>query len=157
VQVPNVAGLKDSSGQMIYFHVVRRIAAARPDFAVLMGPEELMGEAVLFGAHGGVSGGANLFPRLYVDLYDAAVRSDLGRVRELQERVMKISTTIYSVGTYGSAYLKGVKCALGVMGLCDDFLAEPFTRFGPAERARIAGHLRDLGVALPQEAVPAGG
>src|SRR5262245_48113522 len=58
---PNVVGLKDSAGHMGFFHKVRRIAAAaRPEFAVLIGPEEMMAEAVLLGAHGGICGGSNL-------------------------------------------------------------------------------------------------
>jgi dihydrodipicolinate synthase/N-acetylneuraminate lyase len=147
LEIPNVVGLKDSSGQMAYFHKVRRLAEARPDFTLLMGPEEMLGEAVLLGAHGGVPGGANFAPRLYVALYEAARRGDLDGVRALHAQVMHVATTIYAVGPYGSAYLKGVKCALSCLGLCDDFLAEPFRRFGPAERARIARHLHELGIA----------
>jgi dihydrodipicolinate synthase/N-acetylneuraminate lyase len=144
IQIPTIVGLKDSSGQMVYFHKVRLLAATRPDFALLIGPEELLAESVLLGGHGGVCGGANLAPRLYVDLYEAARCGDLERVRDLHARVMRISNTIYTVGRYGSAYLKGLKCALSCLGICDDFLAEPFRRFGTAERAQIAGHLRDL-------------
>src|SRR3954468_16378076 len=83
LQIPNIVGLKDSSGQLVYFHKVQSLAAARPDFALLMGPEELLAESVLLGAHGGVCGGANLAPRLYVDLYQAARRGDLERIRAL--------------------------------------------------------------------------
>jgi 4-hydroxy-tetrahydrodipicolinate synthase len=153
LQIPNIVGLKDSSGQMVYFHKIQGIAAARPDFSLLIGPEELLAESVLLGAHGGVCGGANLAPRLYVDLYEAARQGDLGRVRELHARVMRISTTIYAVGRYSSAYLKGLKCALSCLGICDDSLAEPFQKFGPVERARIEAHLRDLG--LTREGEPA--
>ena len=78
--IPNIVGLKDSSAQMIYFHKVRQLAAERPDFSLLVGPEELLGESVLSGAHGGVCGGANLFPRLYVDLYEAARDRQLDRM-----------------------------------------------------------------------------
>lgn len=153
LQVPNVVGIKDSSAQMIYFHKVRRLAAARPDFAVLIGPEELMGDAVLLGAHGGVCGGANLAPRLYVELYEAAARGDLARTRELHGRVLQLSTSIYGVGQGSSGYLQGVKCALGCLGLCDDFLAEPFQRFGPVERTVIERHLRELGLLRQEPAV----
>jgi 4-hydroxy-tetrahydrodipicolinate synthase len=149
--VPNIVGIKDSSGQMVFFHKVRRLAAARPDFAVLMGPEEMLADGVLSGAHGGVCGGSNLAPRLYVDLYEAATCGDLVRVRELHDRVMRISTTIYAAGPYWSAYLKGLKCALACLGLCADVVAEPFERFGPAERGRIARHLRELGL-MPEAA-----
>ncbi|MCI0464806.1 MAG: dihydrodipicolinate synthase family protein, partial [Gemmataceae bacterium] len=125
MQLANVVGLKDSSGQMVYFHKVRQLVAARPDFALLMGPEELLADAVLCGAHGGVCGGANIAPRLYVDLYESASRGDLPRVRELQERVLRISTTIYA-GPYWSAFVKGLKCALACLGICEDYVAEPF-------------------------------
>ena len=46
--INNVVGIKDSSAQMIYFHKVKAIAAAeRPDFSLLVGPEELLAESVL--------------------------------------------------------------------------------------------------------------
>jgi 4-hydroxy-tetrahydrodipicolinate synthase len=146
LHVPTIAGIKDSSAQMISFHKIRRLAAARPDFAVLIGPEELMGDAVLLGAHGGVCGGSNIAPRLYVELYEAAARGDLARTRELHARVLQLSTSLYCVGQGTSGYLKGLKCALRCLGLCDDFLAEPFERFGPVERAVIERHLRELGL-----------
>ncbi|HYT94288.1 MAG TPA: dihydrodipicolinate synthase family protein [Gemmataceae bacterium] len=153
LHIPNIVGLKDSSGQMVYFHKVRQMIAARPDFSLLIGPEELLPDAVLAGAHGGVCGGANLAPRLYVDLYEAALCGDLARVRELHARVLGISMTIYSAGPYWSAFVKGLKCALACLGICEDFVAEPFQRFGPAERERIDRYLRELG--LKEEAVAA--
>ena len=83
LDIPRVAGLKDSGRDMHYLHAVRLIAAERHDFSVLVGPEELLAEAVLLGAHGGMCGGANMAPRLYVDLYHAARAGDLPRLREL--------------------------------------------------------------------------
>ncbi len=145
LDLPKVVGLKDSSAQMIYFHKVRALAAARPDFSLLVGPEELLAESVLSGAHGGVNGGANLFPRLYVDLYNAATLAEMDRVRALHARVMRLGSTIYSVGQHSSAFIKGLKCSLSVLGICDDAMAEPFQRFRPAERARIEAYLTELG------------
>ena len=97
---------------MIYFHKLRSLVAERPDFSLLVGPEELLGESVLLGAHGGVCGGANLFPRLYVDLYEAASAAELERVAMLHAQVMQLGETIYSVGKHRSAFIKGLKCAL---------------------------------------------
>jgi dihydrodipicolinate synthase/N-acetylneuraminate lyase len=144
LDVPNIVGLKDSSGQMVSFKKLVKIAAARPDFAVLIGPEELLAEAVFLGAHGGVTGGANLDPSLYVNLYEAARAGDLPRARELSARVLRLSMSIYSAGKHWSGYLQGLKAALAVMGICDDFLAEPFRRL--PERDLIATHVRDLGL-----------
>lgn len=156
MQLPGVIGIKDSSGNMVYFHQLLRELPQRLDWSLLVGPEELLGESVLLGGHGGVCGGANLCPKLYVALYEAAVANDVKRVRELHAQVMRISGTIYKVGRYGSAFIKSVKCALSVLGICDDFLAEPFHRFREQERERVGGYLREFGIsrerAWPQEA-----
>jgi len=146
MDLPNVIGLKDSSASMIYFHQVISLLPARPDWSLLTGPEELLAESVLLGGHGGVCGGANLCPRLYVDLYEAASRRDLARTTELHGRVMHISNTLYHVGRHASSFIKGVKCALHELGLCDDFMAEPFHRFREEERTRVRACLVELGI-----------
>ena len=143
---PGVAGLKDSSGNMIYFRRLQILLKDHPDFSILMGREELLAEAVLLGAHGGVCGGANLLPELYVELYNAACSKDLSKIEVLHERVMKLSSAIYTVGQYESSYLKGLKCALSCIGICSDFMAEPFHRFRQAEHDRIQQYVTELGI-----------
>jgi 4-hydroxy-tetrahydrodipicolinate synthase len=147
LEVPEVAGLKDSGRDMQYLHEVRQIATGRPDFSILVGPEELLAEAVLLGAHGGMCGGANMDPRLYVGLHEAAKAGDLGRVRELHARVMRISIAIYTVGSPESSYLRGLKCALSCLGLCDDVMAEPYQPFSAHEREVIRQRLVEVGLA----------
>ena len=142
--IDGVVGIKDSSGDMLYFHQLKAMLKDCPDFSLLIGHEELLAEAVLSGAHGGVCGGANLIPKLYVDLYRATSAKDMDTVEFLRERVMKISTTIYSTGKYESSYLKGLKCALSCMGICSDFMAEPFHRFREAERDKIQQYVEEL-------------
>lgn len=132
-----IVGLKDSSANMVYFHKVQQLLIDRPDFSLLVGPEELLAEAVLLGGHGGVSGGANIVPKLFVDLYNAAIAEDLTEVRRLHRKAMQISTTIYSAGRYSSSFLKGVKCSLGLMGICSDFVEEPFHKFRKTEKAIV--------------------
>lgn len=143
-RIKGIVGLKDSSGDMVYFHRVQMLFKDKPDFSLLVGPEELLSEAVLLGAHGGVCGGANLDPHLYVQLYNAAASKNMATVTVLHERVMKISRAIYGVGCYSSSYLRGLKCALSCMGLCNDFLAEPFQRFGKKEHDLIHKHVQAL-------------
>jgi dihydrodipicolinate synthase/N-acetylneuraminate lyase len=132
-----VIGLKDSSANMAYFRLLQYTMKIHPGFQLFVGPEEMMPDAVVLGANGGVSGGANMFPRLYVDLYKASVARDFQQIRILLDKVLEISSVIYTVGKYGSSYLKGLKCALSVMGLCDDFMADPFHRFRKEEREKI--------------------
>lgn len=101
-----VVGFKDSSANLPYFQSVMYTMKDRPDFSMLMGPEEVTGECVMLGANGGINGGANMFPELYVAMYNAAKAGNLQEVWKLQQLIMQISTTIYSVGQHGSSYLK---------------------------------------------------
>ena len=147
----NIIGIKDSSANIVYFNTVRHVLWERHDFSVLVGPEEALGEVVLMGGHGGVCGGANLFPQLFVDIYNAAVAGDVATVRNLQVRVMTISQALYGVGRHMSSFIKGVKCSLDLMGICSDFIAEPFNHFREEERAVIRSRLIELGVKLAEK------
>ncbi len=143
-KMPGVVGIKDSSANLAYFKKVQFALKEHPDFTFMVGPEEIMSDFVLSGGHGGVNGGANMFPKLYVDLYNASVNHDFDKIQKLQQKVIQISSTIYKVGSYNSSYLKGLKCALSVMGICDDFMAEPFHKFNEPERAKIKQMLDNL-------------
>ena len=83
-ELPGVIGLKDSSGNMVYFHQLQQLFKDQDDFKLFVGPEELLGETLVLGGHGGVCGCANLIP-------------------ELHERIMQVSSSIYSVGKYKSS------------------------------------------------------
>ena len=139
-----VLGFKDSSANGTYLQSIIYTMREKKDFSIFVGPEEMTAEAVLMGASGGVNGGANMFPKLYVDLYNAAKAKDIETVRKLQLKVMQISTTIYSQGKYGSSFLKGVKCALSVMGICSDTLALPFAKFDEENRIKISDAIAKL-------------
>jgi 4-hydroxy-tetrahydrodipicolinate synthase len=143
-RIKNIVGLKDSSGNMVYFHKLRLMFEKRDDFSLLVGPEELLAETILLGGHGGVSGGANLYPKLFVDLYKAAKAGDLEKTRKLHRKVIQISSTLYSVGRFSSSFVKGLKCALSIKGICDDYLTDPFHRFKAPERDIIKKHLAEI-------------
>jgi dihydrodipicolinate synthase/N-acetylneuraminate lyase len=141
---PGIVGLKDSSSDMIYFHRVAEHLEQRADWALLVGPEELLVESVLLGGHGGVNGGANIFPRLYVRTYEAARDGNLIRAREGHNRIRRLSERLYHVGHHPSTVIKGMKSALSCIGICNDFMAEPFSRFRQPERDRIQAALEEL-------------
>jgi 4-hydroxy-tetrahydrodipicolinate synthase len=151
--LPNVYGLKDSSGSMEYFRVMHALMADRPDFAILGGVEEILAEMVALGAHGGVCGGANLYPQLYVDLYEAAARGDETRVRSLHDSVMLISNGVYRTGEPESSYLRGLKCAASMLGFGNGLMAEPYFALREEEHAGIRATLEAAGL-LRSEVAP---
>lgn len=138
IERENVIGLKDSSGDLDVPRDALALAAEkRPGWPVLTGPEHLLAEAVALGASGGVTGGANLAPRLFVDLYEAARAGNAAEVARLQALVTRLRE-LYTIGKYGSAFLKGVKCALERSGVCSGRMAPPFDAFHAPERERVA-------------------
>lgn len=139
-----VIGFKDSSANGAYFQSVMYEMRDKEDFAIFVGPEEMTGEVVLMGASGGVNGGANIFPKLYVAMYNAAKNGNIERVQELQRLILQVSTTIYNHGKFGSSYLMGVKGALSTLGICSGELAKPFSKFEEKERIKIQQALEEL-------------
>lgn len=143
LDMPEVIGIKDSSGKMVYFHHLCQIAARRPDFTLLVGPEMLLAECVLLGGHGSVSGGANIWPELYVGLYQAAAAGDAARAAALHNKVMKHRSTLFTICSDPSGPLRTIKCALACLGICDDWMSEPLKRLNSEERERVRAYLRD--------------
>ncbi len=145
-ELSNVWGLKDSSFRLEYFREVADRLRGRPEFTLLDGPEQILAETVALGGHGGVCGGANLYPALYVELYEAAVAVDEPRICELQRTVRTICDRIYSIGPSDSAYLRGLKCALAVRGICSEVVADPYFQISPQERESIQACLEEIGL-----------
>ncbi len=141
---PRIIGLKDSSGDLDYFKKVVAFRKQRPDWSVLIGPEEKLLASLQLGGHGGVSGGANLFPKLYVGLCQTFQAGDIARAQAFQEQIRRIGDLLYRIGKHPSAVIKGIKCALACLGLCNDFMAEPFHRFRAEERELVNKRVKEI-------------
>jgi 4-hydroxy-tetrahydrodipicolinate synthase len=141
---PRIIGLKDSSGDLDYFKSAAGLIRQRPDWSLLIGPEEKLFASLQLGGDGGVSGGANLFPKLYVQVIAAQRAGNPVRAQELQAQIQRVSDSFYRIGKYSSSIIKGIKCALACLGLCDDFMAEPFHRFRADERDLVKTRLKEI-------------
>src|SRR5580658_1298064 len=93
--LPGVIGLKDSTGDLKYLDRTVELLRDRPQFSILIGPEEMLLESMKRGAIGGVCGGSNLNPKLFVDLYNAIVRGDIARAEALQQKVGQMAGALY--------------------------------------------------------------
>ncbi len=140
----HVVGLKDSSGDLEYLRAATvEIGRQRPDWSVFVGPEALLAESLAFGVHGGVCGGANLLPSLFASLYEAHERGDTETVLERHRVVVELGR-LYQIGKYGSAFLKSIKCALELRGVCSGLLAAPFDAFHYPERKKVQRFLDEF-------------
>jgi dihydrodipicolinate synthase/N-acetylneuraminate lyase len=120
----NIVGIKDSSGEMDY---VRELLHRRADFSfpILIGPENMLGSCLLLGCEGGVCGGANLYPRLYVSYYLAAMEKNRKKMDRFREAVRSIQTNLYEVADSPMGIVIGLKYLLEKRGLCSGYLAMP--------------------------------
>lgn len=134
-------GIKDSSGDMLYLYSLMEEFAYDPEFSILTGTEIFLPETIMHGGHGAVAGGANIFPKMYVELYNACLINDFENIAIIRKRVLWLYDTIYQVGKHSSRYVKATKCGLSVLGICNDYMAPPLHRFNPAERKQIEEYM----------------
>ncbi|MCG8585332.1 MAG: dihydrodipicolinate synthase family protein [Pirellulales bacterium] len=156
-EIDGIIGLKDSSGDLTYFAQAASLKKLRPDWSVLIGPEAHLPEALRLGGDGAVAGGANVLPRLFVECYRALVEKDEALAGDLHRRILDFQS-VYEIGKYASRIIKGIKCCLSLMGVCDDGMAKPFHRFHEPERYRVLeilqAHFPEALASTPAEAAP---
>jgi 4-hydroxy-tetrahydrodipicolinate synthase len=133
-----VLGIKDSSGDMSYLNNMMG-SVERPDFCFFTGPEILLAETLFIGGNGGVSGGANLYPQLFVGLYEAFQKGDLIKVMEFQQVIKELDRAVYFEG-----FMKGVKTALAIKGICKEVAIPPLFSMTPNGRNKLESSLKYL-------------
>ena len=143
IDLEGIIGIKDSSGDLAYYEELCSLKNERPNWTFFIGPEEKMIASLALGGDGGVNGGANVYPKLFVDAYRSARDGDETMQLSLQKKIEAFGK-IYEVGKYASRFIKGTKCAASILGLCDDRMAEPFNRFYPEDREKVKKILDDL-------------
>lgn len=137
-------GIKDSSGDMFYLMSLIDAFKDYPEFSVIAGSEIFLPETILHGGHGAVAGGANMFPKLFVELYEASLARDLDKIEGLREVLMKMHNTIYNMGNFASRGIKGIKCILSEMEICSDYIAAPMSQFEGEERNAFAKYAEEI-------------
>lgn len=143
-ELAQIVGIKDSSGDLAGLRELRA-AVNRERWSLFVGAEELLVEGVRLGADGGVCGGGNVDPLLFVDLFDAAESGDHARIDRLTRR-LAVFDRIYRTRSGVAASIRGIKCALACRGICGELMAEPFGVCDPRERAAIRACLETLGL-----------
>lgn len=86
-KIPNVMGVKDSSGNFDNMLQYIEAAADAGDFAVLSGNDSLILWNLLAGGAGGIAGCANVYPKTMASIYNYFVSGDLKRAREAQDSI----------------------------------------------------------------------
>jgi len=107
--IPNIVGLKDSSGEIKYILAV--LEKVGDKINVMCGHDEVVTAALAVGASGAILASANVIPDVWVEVYKAVKNGNLQRARELQLKIQKLTRIIVKSGAVGT------KEALNMMGV----------------------------------------
>ena len=92
-QIPNIVGLKDATGNLERgSDLLRQIPAG---FSVYSGDDATALAMMLLGGHGVISVTANVAPRLMHEMCAAALRQDIPRARELNNRLLGLHRHLF--------------------------------------------------------------
>jgi len=140
--IPNIVGLKDSSGNLPYTMEILEYAGDRIN--VLIGCDEVVLNALAGGASGMILASAQVYPEVWQQVLAAVQSSDLETARALQRQVQKLSRIFCR---YGGGV--AVKQALKMMGVDAGRPRSPLKSVGGAliheDRAEIQLELEKLG------------
>ena len=143
-QNPVYVGMKDSSGDLNYFGQVAQITKDRPDLTLLVGPEDMLVASMRLGGHGGICGGAHLLPKLFVQIYQAVRNQNNDAIDRMEKRLASLES-LYK-GFEGASFLRNMKCALSILGICGGELAEPLHSLPASRIPIIEAKLKQLGI-----------
>lgn len=138
-EVPNIVGIKDSSGDLEL--TAEYIRVAPESFSVLMGRDTLIYAALTYGARGAIAATANVRPDLVAQIYDRFVAGDLEGSLEAQRALAPLRLA-FGWGTFPVV----IKEALDLMGMEAGPARSPVGPLGEEQRERLRGVLRGMGL-----------
>lgn len=141
-----VVGIKDSRGDMAGLKRLISAHGKSRGFSVLVGDESLAADALLRGAAGMVAGTANLAPSLCADLYAAAAAADRKKCAAIDSAFTRLRGIYKHGASPWSAYIKGLKAALSIIGICSPLMTEPFQPLSRAAMEEITRELAEFGL-----------
>lgn len=138
--LPNIVGLKDSSGDLAFVFAVLDLMRDRP-FIVFQGHDSALAPALLYGAHGGINALANLVPEWFIALYTAAQQGDLAGAVGWQRRINAL------LRTFPTAFLAALKLGLWARGWSETFtVSRPLSPLPEEECCVLIARWRQLGL-----------
>jgi len=139
--VPNIIGVKDSTGDMTNTEEYLRLTRGMPDFHVLMGRDTLIFAALCYGAAGAITSCGNVAPKLAVDIYE---HHRAGRLAEALEAQFKLSAL--RIATNMGTFPVVIKEALTLLGYDVGTCKAPILPLEEGQRAALRGLLREMGL-----------
>lgn len=138
--LPNIVGIKDSSGAMANLSYV--LAGAPAGFNVINGVDEYSYQALLAGAKGMVSSTANVVPELFLEIFTQLKKNDdRPAAWKAQTQLLKACKT-FQYGRMVAYYKEGLR----LRGFDPGTVRAPQRELTDTERTELAENLERLGL-----------
>ena len=120
----NVVGIKEASGNMEQIMTIMR---DRPkEFLMISGDDALTLPILASGGDGAISVTANAFPQLYSAMVRFAMEGHIDRALPIHTALLEFTRLMFADGSPG-----GVKAALKVLGMCNEYVRLPLVNVRP--------------------------
>ncbi len=134
-QVPNIAGIKEASGNMVQcMHILRD----RPkDFLVVSGDDHLTLPLIACGMDGVISVAANCFPKDFSEMVRLSLKNDFDAARPLHYKCLEGNDLLFAENNPA-----GVKAFLSEMGIIENVLRLPVVPLSSNIHQKVKSYLQ---------------
>lgn len=140
---PNIVGLKDSENNIPRMEEALALFKDRDDFAYFCGCSANSAKSLALGADGIVPSVGNYLPKIFNDLYEAAINGDMALAEDLQAKTIEIGKINTEGLTLGES-LAGLKVIMNMTGLCEPYMLAPLTELDAETVAKIQDKAKDV-------------
>ena len=125
-------GIKEASGNLVQAQYIIKHRASE-DFLVLSGDDQITLGMIACGGDGVISVIANSHPAEFSGMVRAALKNNFAQARVLNNLLHDIHPLLYCEGNP-----VGIKAAMDIIGLCENYLRLPLTPMGKSNYDKLA-------------------
>jgi 4-hydroxy-tetrahydrodipicolinate synthase len=138
-KIPNIVGIKDSSGDFTLTGEYIRLTRYREDFSVLQGRDTQILAGLTYGAKGAIAACANVAPGICSDIYNKFQAGDYTGALEAQFAIAPLRIA-FNLGTFPAV----IKDALNLMGINVGNCIKPVNPLTDEEREKLKNILKGM-------------
>ncbi len=140
-EIPNIVGVKDSTGDFTNTEEYIRLTRGNDHFHVLLGRDTLIHAGLCYGAAGAIASCANVAPRIAADIYDKYMAGDIAGSLEAQFTLAPLRIAC-NMGTFPAVIKEGLVMQGFPVGKC----LEPIAELTAAEKEKLHKVLSEMGL-----------
>jgi 4-hydroxy-tetrahydrodipicolinate synthase len=135
-EVKNIAGIKEASGDMAQCMEILRDMPT--DFLVVSGDDALAFPQIACGMEGVISVAANAYPKVFSDMVNAALKSDLRTAKQLNDKLIAGYELMFAENNPA-----GVKAMMSEMKLIGNYLRLPVVPVSDGLQGKIQTYVAE--------------